>query len=175
MDNKLIIGMGAAIVALGAGEVYFIVKANKMSKQIREFNDSVDETAENIKVDIPDKLVAVAMDRAANREAERASKKVSSDANAIIQTSVDKAISKEKSNIEKSVKAELEKKINLVDIEDIKTKVVSQASSTVAANVMSKIPSMFTKGSDIADIIRACKEAGLSSWTTEEIVKNARG
>lgn len=179
MNTKTMIGIGIAAgttaVTTIAGEIYTLWRVNKVSKEIERFDAAVNEASRYIDVNIPNELVTVAMDRAANAEASKAAEKAANDAKTIVQTSVDKVIENEKSNIEASVKTELERQINLVDIEDIKSKVVNKTSASIANDVVARLPFISSYGdSDIASIIRACKEANMSSWQIEDIVKSVK-
>lgn len=179
MNTKTMIGIGIAAgttaVTTIAGEIYTLWRVNKVSKEIERFDAAVNEASRYIDVNIPNELVTVAMDRAANAEASKAAEKAANDAKAIVQTSVDKVIKNEKNNIEASVKTELERQINLVDIEDIKSKVVNKTSASIANDVVTRLPFISSYGdSDIANIIRACKEANMSSWQIEDIVKSVK-
>lgn len=173
MEIKTMVGISVGAAALTAGNVFSLWKIYKLSEQIKEFNNSVDEVTRNINVDIPDKVVAVAMDRAANREAEAAAKNVAKTATDTIQKSVDKAIEKEKSGIEPAVRMELEKKISLVDIEDIKSKVAKEAASTITSGMISRI-SGISSSCDTAEVIRACKEAGMSGWQIQDVIETMK-
>lgn len=179
MNTKTIIGLGIAAGATAvttiAGEIYTLWRVNKVSKEVTRFNAAVDEAARYVNVDIPNELIAVAMDKAANAEASKAAAKAADDAKAIVQASVDEVIKQEKSSIENSVKTELERQINLVDIEDIKSKVINKTSASIANDVMARVPFISSYGSsDIAGVIRACKEANMSSWQIEDIVKSIK-
>lgn len=174
MDNKLLIGIGAAVSVLGAGEIFSIWKVCKLSKEVKEFNNSVEDVAKNIDVEVPDNLVAVAMDRAANNAAETSANKVAKTTELAIRNAVEEAINKEKKNLEVSLKEELNRKISLVDIEDIKAKVVSKASLTVANSLVASLPVISSK-SNTAEIIRACNDAGIdSAYDIERILEKSK-
>ena len=179
MNTKTIIGLGIAAgttaVTTIAGEIYTLWRVNKVSKEVARFNAAVDEATRYGNVDIPNELIAVAMDKAANVEASKAAEKAADGAKTIIQASVDEVIKQEKSSIENSVKTELERQISLVDIEDIKSKVVSKASASVANDLMCHIPVVSSSSSsDIANIITDCKDANMSSWQIEDVLRRLK-
>ena len=175
MNIKEIVGVSAGAAVLAAGEAYSLWKYHKVAKELKEFNSAVDTAMEHIDVTVPNELVAVAMDRAADKAASKAAENVTSAATAVIQNSVDKVIKDQKSSIEKSVTTELERQISLVDIEDIKSKVVSKASASVANDLMCHIPVVSSSSSsDIANIIRACKDANMSGWQIEDVLRRLK-
>lgn len=176
LNEKIMTVVAIGMTVLGLGEAYAIYKVSKTSKEVQAFNAAVDEVSQNIDVDIPDKVVEAAMAKAADREAVKAAKETKDEACSIIKKSVDKVIADEKDRIAVQVEDELATKISLVDISDIKSRVVAKATGTVVDNIIQRIPFTQNVGSgNTADIIRACKEAGITdAWDIERVLEKSK-
>lgn len=172
MWNKILIGVGIAEAVVIAGETFLIVRT---TKKLNDLDKEIEDASKAINVDIPNGMLTVAMDRAAKQQAEKSAKSVEAMAEAAISQSVDEAVKAEKNRVKDSVEKELEEKISLLDINDIKKEVVTQASLNVADNVISRIP-LGSSRDNTAEIIRACKDAGITtSWQIGDILNSAKG
>lgn len=173
MEKKNIAAIiGATVITTGVA--YSVTESRKTRKELEKFNKAVDDMAKGIDVDIPDAIVNTAMTKAAEREATKAAANVNKEAVSIISSRVKKEVENERQHISESVKTKIEEQISLVDINDVKKQVVDKATQSVAKEVISRVPVLGNQ-SNTASIIRACKDAGItSSYQIQNILQTAK-
>lgn len=157
MDTKIMSYVGAA--AGGVACIIGIVNAIRISKTTNVISD-------NIKVDIPKKILDAAMSKAADKACTDAAKDAANAVRSDINQQVKNHINQIHSNIEGEVRSSVEKQISLLTLEKIEKSVVDKVSRY--------IPSSYNRNgvNDIPSIVKACKEAGMSAWQIKEIVDN---
>lgn len=171
ISKNFMIAMIGITGILGITSVCLVDKTRKLDKSMDDMSDKI---AGDLDIEIPDRVISLAMQKAADREAKKASKLCSDTAGDHIADLVGKEFGKVRASIEPDIKKEIAQQISLLDIESMKDEVVKEAAKSVVQNATS---SLFNKKSDdnTAEIIRACKEVGVTSpYYIQEIIEASR-
>lgn len=141
----LAIGSGAVVASIGVME-FFRYKRAKVS-----------EIAKNLSVDIPEKVLEEAVNRAAEEEARsaiyRINNRIINSYEADIRKEVQREIDKQKASLKSDVKEELERKVKRIDIDDIRKEVVDEAKDKVARKFEHDLDDILDKHNDELDKI----------------------
>lgn len=161
------------IGSLGILGVASTVLSVKACKDISMFNKKMDELSDGIEIDIPEKIVNLAVEKAASKVATAECFKVSKRADDIIKDKVMSEVSSVKKTLSDKVKVEVENQISVLDISDIKKEIVKDVSSMVFKDVIGNI-SRSGYSDSFADVIKACTDAGMHSWEIENILSKLK-
>lgn len=167
-----LVGVGAfaaGCMTIGLASVEYVKgvdnKFTGLSKGMSYIHDNIDL---NIPAEVADELVkAAARDVATevvNKAAESAKKEVVKDINNAVKGNVKNAYA----GIEESLKAKLEKEINIQTLEKIENKVAEK----VAKQVISNYSNPF--GASKADIAKACIDNGMDGFDVARVMSSIK-
>ena len=170
ISKNFMIAMIGITGALGITSVCLVDKTRKLDRSMDGMSDKI---AEGLDIENPDRVISLDMQKAADKEAKAASKACSDATRYLIADLVSKELAKIQTSIEPDIKREIAQQLSILDIKDIKNAVVKEASETIVQNTSQLV---LTKAAGVenntADIIRACKEAGITSaYTIQEIIE----
>lgn len=117
----------------------------------------VSEIAKNLSVDIPEKVLEEAVNRAAEEEARsaiyRINNKIIRSYEDDIRKEVQREVDRQKNNLKSDVKEELERKVKRIDIDDIRKEVIDEAKDKVARKFEHDLDDILDKHNDELDKI----------------------
>ena len=159
----------AGLALIGGAFIFSTGIGCKAFAEYRKFNKAIEDISDNINAEVPEKIMNAAIEKAANRTAQREADDISRVARTIINTNVNKEIEKVKSEMSDKVKEQLERKISMIEVSEIKEKVTEEVSKMIFKDLVSRD---IKPSNDMASIIESCNNAGMSSWEIENILKS---
>jgi len=130
-----------------------------------------DRVSDNVEVEIPESILTIAMNKAADKEAKIAANECRQMARDTINEMVKEEIAKVKGDLSKSVKENVEKQVSMLDINDIKKEVAKDVGKSVVYDLCSGLHG--TRTNDAVAVINACREAGITSeWQIRNILES---
>ena len=147
MIDKVIFAIGGGTIVASVGVLaFFNYRKAKVS-----------EIAKNLSVDIPEKVLEEAVNRAAEEEARsaifRINNKIIRSYEDDIRKEVQKEVERQKASLKSDVKEELERKVKRIDIDDIRKEVVNEAKDKVARKFENDLDDILDKHNDELDKI----------------------
>ena len=144
-EIKYAIGGGTIVASVGVLAFFNYRKAK------------VSEIAKNLSVDIPEKVLEEAVNRAAEEEARsaifRINNKIIRSYEDDIRKEVQKEVERQKASLKSDVKEELERKVKRIDIDDIRKEVIDEAKDKVARKFEHDLDDILDKHNDELDKI----------------------
>lgn len=163
----------AGVAGAAALSIYAIHKCNITRKEVGTLLKELEDISSGVECSVPDELMVYAMEKAAEREASKMARVLADESRAVLKSEAKDAVKNESEVIKKHVRSELEKQLTKVDISEMKRAVTNEAAKKIVNEVSSGFG--FSSGNDIPSIVKACKDAGMSSWQIENILEKYKG
>jgi hypothetical protein len=130
MTKEFKIFLGVLLAVGGAG--YFGYLHNRINKIEDMITVAVDDLSETVEVNISDEMLETAMQKAVDREVKYIANGVKNEISAELRSGVKKSVHSSADDIKASVKTEIERQVNNIDISDMEREIVNQAKAAVA-------------------------------------------
>lgn len=173
---NFLLGVGAfAGFCFGA---YGLYKASQLNNA---FVSKVNDVTGKIEVDVPESVIQAATNKALSTEVGKIATREARALDNTITTMVKETVNASKKSITEGVKDAITKQLADVKVSDLQAKVVESATEKVAGELVDSFKAVSTPwvnikpsttGNNTVDIIRACKDAGMSSWQIENVIEN---
>lgn len=168
-------------VCTAAGLTINFIMMTMVVRRTNRVLDNVHEAADQMNIDVPDPIIAAAVREAVFREADKASTMVRTEIREDIHAETKKAIKDAYEDVKDDVKEELEKQIKDVNIDSMVKDVKKDSIAAVSRRALNEVlddlgvftrfGNSGTRSSNVADVIKACKDANMAGWQIENIVK----
>lgn len=173
---NFLLGIGAfAGFCFGA---YGLYKACNLQNA---FVSKVNDVTGQIEVDIPESVVQAATTKALSTEVGKIATREARALDNAITSMVKETVNASKKSITAGVKDAITKQLADVDVSGLQDQVIESATEQVASDLIDSFKAVSTPwvnikpsttGNNTVDIIKACKDAGMSSWQIQDVIEN---
>jgi actin-related protein len=170
--TELFFGAFAAVASVGA---YLMEKrVTKMEETLNNITKSVNDIADDVDLTVPEDIVKTALVMATNKAADKAVNTAVASIKTTVTKNMDERINatiKEVySNLEGDMEKKLSEKINLTNIEEIKSQVSQKVADQVLKSLLNKVSGF--GGSSKADVIKTMSENGFTSYDISRVLES---
>lgn len=156
---------------------YGLYKASQLNNA---FVSKVNDVTGKIEVDVPESVIQAATNKALSTEVGKIATREARALDNTITTMVKETVNASKKSITEGVKGAIEAQLKDVNISNLQDLVVESATEQVASELIDSFKTVSTPwvniksttGNNTVDIIKACKDAGMSSWQIQDVIEN---